>query len=114
MKIELDINDELVGKLYNNFCDKRECFECCYSGENCYDRYVENSLRYDLKELFDSLVSKDNSKELNPKDVINELINNKAHLMATFGTTYLSYLKVLNSQVFNSNGYELIAKKIDK
>lgn len=114
MKLEIDISEELIEKLYNKFCDKRDCFECCYSGENCYDRYIENSLHYDLKELLDNLTSEDNSKELNPTDVVKELIDNKVHLMSAFGETYLSYLTVLNTQVFNKNGYELVAKKIDK
>lgn len=50
--------------------------------------------------------------KLDPIKILEELINNNAKSMATFGEVYISYLEVLNEQAFEPNGYRLFVEKM--
>lgn len=51
-------------------------------------------------------------EKLNPINVIEQLRKDKPESMITFGDEYMSYIEVLEEQVFKPNGYKLLVEKI--
>lgn len=55
MKIEIDINEDLIESMYNKYCNSVECVDCkCdvlpgeeYAG--CYDKYKKEYFRHDIQ-----------------------------------------------------------------
>lgn len=87
-----------------------------------YDKVVKynKNIKENENELCKNKERNDGVKEkeevemnkLNPIEVLELLIKNKVKLMNTFGEVYMSYIKVLNAQAFEPNGYRLTVEKI--
>lgn len=66
-----------------------------------------------IKQLLKDLENK-KQERLDPMEIIEQLIKENKPFMITFSEEYKAYLEVLNAQVFEPNGYRLIAEKIEE
>ena len=64
-----------------------------------------------IKQLLKDLESK-KQEQLDPIEIVKQLRKENKKFMVTFGDEYIAYLEVLNSQVFEPNGYKLLVEKI--
>lgn len=75
------------------------------------------NLKIKIRTGLDKLIyymEEDMEEKLNPIEIVKQLRKENKQFMVTFGDDYIAYLEVLNSQVFEPNGYKLFVEKIDK
>lgn len=61
MKVTVQINENLIDRLYSSYCDNRDCSDCSSQimindkFDSCKEKYLANQLESDIQKILDRI-----------------------------------------------------------